>query len=105
MATLAAGRGSRAWFHVCHVVHAADRTARPCGALRGGTSGARSARQAAPPLSVSSRPTRCWRWRAKPDFEMCGMCQPPRLAEQYFAGRTDGLRPPDNSKSCLVATA
>jgi len=27
------------------------------------------------------------------------------LAERYFAGRTDGLRPPDNSEELLVATA
>lgn len=27
------------------------------------------------------------------------------LAERYFAGRTDGLRPPDNSEEMLVATA
>jgi hypothetical protein len=26
------------------------------------------------------------------------------LAERYFAGRTDGLRPPDNSEELLVAT-
>jgi O-methyltransferase involved in polyketide biosynthesis len=27
------------------------------------------------------------------------------LAERYFAGRTDGLRPPSNSEELLVATA
>jgi methyltransferase (TIGR00027 family) len=27
------------------------------------------------------------------------------LAERYFAGRTDGLRPPDNSEELLIATA
>ena len=27
------------------------------------------------------------------------------LAQRYFAGRTDGLRPPDNSEELLVATA
>ena len=27
------------------------------------------------------------------------------LAERYFAGRTDGLRPPNNSEELLVATA
>jgi O-methyltransferase involved in polyketide biosynthesis len=26
------------------------------------------------------------------------------LAQRYFAGRTDGLRPPDNSEELLVAT-
>ena len=26
------------------------------------------------------------------------------LAERYFAGRTDGLRPPNNSEELLVAT-
>ena len=26
------------------------------------------------------------------------------LARRYFAGRTDGLRPPDNSEELLVAT-
>lgn len=26
------------------------------------------------------------------------------LAERYFAGRTDGLRPPNNSEDLLVAT-
>ena len=26
------------------------------------------------------------------------------LAQRYFAGRTDGLRPPDNSEEFLVAT-
>jgi O-methyltransferase involved in polyketide biosynthesis len=28
----------------------------------------------------------------------------PRCAERYFAGRTDGLRPPNNSEELLVAT-
>lgn len=28
-----------------------------------------------------------------------------QIAERYFAGRTDGLRPPDNSEEMLVATA
>jgi hypothetical protein len=27
------------------------------------------------------------------------------LAERYFAGRTDGLRPPSNAEELLVATA
>lgn len=27
------------------------------------------------------------------------------LAERYFAGRTDGLRPPNNAEELLVATA
>jgi hypothetical protein len=27
------------------------------------------------------------------------------LAQRYFAGRTDGLRPPNNSEELLVATA
>jgi hypothetical protein len=26
------------------------------------------------------------------------------LAQRYFAGRTDGLRPPNNSEELLVAT-
>ena len=26
------------------------------------------------------------------------------LAQRYFAGRTDGLRPPDNSEELLLAT-
>ena len=26
------------------------------------------------------------------------------LAERYFAGRTDGLRPPNNTEELLVAT-
>jgi len=26
------------------------------------------------------------------------------LAERYFAGRTDGLRPPNNAEELLVAT-
>ena len=30
--------------------------------------------------------------------------RPPTLAQRYFAGRTDGLRPPDNSEELLVAT-
>jgi hypothetical protein len=28
----------------------------------------------------------------------------PTLAERYFAGTTDGLRPPDNAEELLVAT-
>lgn len=30
---------------------------------------------------------------------------PATLAERYFAGRTDGLHPPNNSEEFLVATA
>ena len=48
-------------------------------------------------------------WRSRPD--MSPFTRPFRasilaaaLARRYFAGRTDGLRPPSNSEELLVAT-
>ena len=38
-------------------------------------------------------------WRSRPDMSLFT-----RLAQRYFAGRTDGLRPPNNSEELLVAT-
>jgi methyltransferase (TIGR00027 family) len=38
-------------------------------------------------------------------FEKVQHVSAAELAERYFAGRTDGLRPPDNSEELLVATA
>ena len=54
--------------------------------------------------SASSRRRRCWRWPARPASEKPSTCRRPALAERYFAGRTDGLRPPNNAEELLVAT-
>lgn len=46
-------------------------------------------------------------WRRRPELasrRSCGSCQRYALAQRYFEGRIDGLRPPNNSEELLVAT-
>ena len=53
--------------------------------------------------SASSRRRRCWHLPAKPALEKSSTCRQPLLRQRYFAGRTDGLRPPNNAEELLVA--
>ncbi len=54
--------------------------------------------------SASSRRRRCWRWRASRASRRPSTSPPTTLTQRYFAGRTDGLRPPSNAEELLVAT-
>ena len=51
--------------------------------------------------SASSRRPRCWRWRATPASRRPSTSRRTTLTERYFAGRTDGLRPPSNAEELL----
>ena len=53
--------------------------------------------------SASTRPTRCWPWPATPASATSGTSRPASLADRYFAGRADGLRP-STGEDILVAT-
>ena len=53
--------------------------------------------------SASTPRRRCWPWPATPASGTPGTCSGAVLAERYFAGRADGLRP-SSGEDLLVAT-
>ena len=53
--------------------------------------------------SASTRPTRCSRWPATPASATPDTSRPKSLADRYFAGRADGLRP-STGEDILLAT-
>jgi len=98
IATFASG------FHICHVVpipiEMLDSEIR-IGVERA----AEGARASGTPWISFFKPDEIMTLARKAGFEKVRYVSAAAMAERYFAGRTDGLRPPNNSEELLVATA
>ena len=55
-------------------------------------------------LSLWRKPTEMLTLAREAGFKEVQHVSAATLAQRYFAGRTDGLRPPNNSEELLVAT-
>ncbi|HEY1214168.1 MAG TPA: hypothetical protein VGE93_11105 [Bryobacteraceae bacterium] len=93
----APGRIVRSGFDVRHVVHAAGRTG------GSGTTSRDRARANGTPFLSFFTPSEMLALARDAGFQDVQHVSAATLAQRYFAGRTDGLRPPNNSEELLVA--
>ena len=99
----ASGRGACFGFHASHVVPAADRNGRP-GMRVGMERAVAGVRASGTPFVSFFTPTEMLALARDAGFREVRHVSAASLAERYFAGRTDGLRPPNNAEELLVAT-
>jgi O-methyltransferase involved in polyketide biosynthesis len=91
-----------------HLTHQANNvTLREVAALAAGTGleqAARGARASGTPFIIFFMPQVMMALAHEPGFREARHVSAAKLTQRYFAGRTDGLRPPNNAEELLVAT-